>query len=137
MRRRWFAVIGGFFLDVAALAGALLGSAALRSPRVAVGIATWLLVGGLAVVGGLRESVAGVAWYRFVGASDVLLGLWMVGFAVAWYLEGAADGALASVAAQALGGLVIALVGVDWFRGGRHFDLSAYESGPILGDAPE
>jgi hypothetical protein len=32
---------------------------------------------------------------------------------------------------------VIALIGADWFRGGRHFDLSAYESGPIFGGAPE
>jgi hypothetical protein len=74
MKRRWFAVIGGFFLVVAALAGALLGSAVLRSPRLAIGIVAWLLVGDLAVVGGLRESAAGVAWYRFVGASDVLWG---------------------------------------------------------------
>lgn len=132
MKRRWFALFGGFFLLISGAAVALFGSTVVETPRLAVGIAIWALVGCLDVVGGAFESVAGIAWYRFVGLGDILLGLWLFGFAISWYLGGpTTDAVLVSVGASALGGLTVAAIGVDWFRGGRHVDLSAFESGPI------
>lgn len=134
MKRRWFAVVGGFFLIVSAGAVVLLGRDALRTPRFLASILTWLLIGGLSVVGGLRRSVAGVEWYRFVGVGDVLLGLWMLGYATTWFLDGTADRATqVSAVAMAGSGSLLVFIGVDYFVGGRHLDVSAIEPGPLFG----
>lgn len=136
MKRRWFSVFGGLLLAAAAVAAALLGRTVLETPTLAVGIATWSAVGILSVLGGLRESVAGIRWYRFVGSSDVLIGLWMIGYGLMAYLDGSTDRALHLTAvAMAVGGLTLTLIGLEWFRGGRQFDIAAYEPGPIFGES--
>jgi hypothetical protein len=134
MKRRWFAVFGALVLAVAAVAAALLGRTVLETPVLAVGLVTWAIVGVLSVLGGLSESVAGIPWYRFVGASDALIGVWMTGYGVTTYVQGPDERvALVTAATMGVGGVTLALIGVAWFRGGRHFDLDAYEPGPILG----
>lgn len=134
MKRRWFAVIGGFFLVVSASIGLFFGLDIRHWPAIAVGVLAWAVVGSLSIVGGLRESVGGVPWYRFVGASDVLLGLWMVGSAGTWYLDAtAARATQVSAVAMAGGGLLLVFIGADYVLGGRHLDVSAFESGPIRG----
>lgn len=134
MKRRWFAVFGAVFLlavlGVVAAFPADLGS----EPGIAAQLACYLLAGLLLVVGGVAPSVRGVAWYRFVGAGVVLFG-------VAWLLRLPGEllgggpiptAELVSLVAVAVTGLVFAFIGVDWFLGGRNFDLSRMQDGAIV-----
>ncbi|SFR60725.1 hypothetical protein SAMN04487947_2758 [Halogeometricum rufum] len=80
-------------------------------------------------VAGLRASVPvggrDVPWYAFAGVADVALGVGMVLNATRMLGGGAEDAFLSAV--TAVSGLPLLFVGVDYLRGGRHFDLTAFE----------
>ena len=64
----------------------------------------------------------------------MLLGIALiVQFLLTATLNGAPSAALLADAAAALGGLALLFIGADWIRGGKHFDLAAYDSGPLFG----
>ena len=127
MKRRWFAVLGIV---------AMLGLAALVALGVpaATPVFAVLAVGSvLFVLGGLDPVPDAVPWYRFVAVGELLFGS---AFAVS-LLGPVASGqrsttALLFAAAGVANALIFAFVGVDWFLGGRHYDLSTFEPGPIL-----
>lgn len=134
VKRRWFAVLGSFVLlgwSALALAFGLPdeGEAAFLLNDVP------LLLGGAALVaGGATDGDGGVAWYRLVGAGFVLLGLSMAGqFLATLAAQRTLDGLLAADAVTLVPAVAVALVGLDWIRGGKHFDLSVFEAGPLLG----
>lgn len=132
MKRRWFAVFGAALLVAAAVVAVLFGRTVLETPLVAVGLGTWVLAGVTSILGGLRESVGGIPWFRFVGSSDVLIGLLILGNGVLTYHGGPTDRVLL---VTAVGGMTLVLIGFGWFCGGGPFDLAAYEPGPIFGES--
>ncbi|RDI72351.1 hypothetical protein [Halopelagius longus] len=90
--------------------------------------ACFAVSGGAFLVAGLRESVAVgsavVPWYVFAGVGDIALGVGML-------TNGAilVDGGGTAFAGViiALTGPFLAFIGVDYLRGGVHFDVSAFE----------
>lgn len=131
MSRRWFAALGAFL--VLAVGGLLVAFGRPTAPASVLRIAGLLLAGGLFVAGGLAPTSSGVAWYRLVGTADVLLGLTLAAPLPAALLGGgAADaGTLMYTVPAGIGGLTLAFIGVDWFRGGHHFDLSRLAGGGV------
>lgn len=129
VKRRWFAVMGlTLLLGVAALV--LLDVAVATAPAVVL-LGTGSL---LFVLGGLDPVPDVVAWYRFVGAGELLLGLVFALYWVAPVVGGSRTTAdLLLAVAGVANVLLFAFVGVDWFLGGRQYDLSRFEPGPILG----
>lgn len=134
MKRRWFAVMGGLLLvGILALVW-VLGPVVLTTP------AALLLVvsAGLFILGGFDPLPAQVPWYRFIGVGELLVGAVFVVGLVAPALEGgrtARDLFLALVGVA--NGLFLGFIGLDWFRGGNHYDLSRFDPGPIFGDGDE
>lgn len=141
MKRRWFLVLG--VLTVASQVGPLVAFGIPSSPPAStvLTVVSTVLAGVLFVLGGLAPRIGGVEWYRFVGIAALLAG---IGFALAMVvpiLNGTSAyerevRPLLAVAAT-IGGASLAFIGIDWLRGGRHFDLSIYEPGPILGSASD
>jgi hypothetical protein len=128
MDRRVFLVPSAAFLLGVALLLALVGPPHTFSGAV---LTTCFLLAGLCLgAGALRESVtvAGrdVPWYAFVGAGDVALAAGMAVNAARIGVEGGSDDLFLAVVAGA-GAVPLFFIGVDYLRGGRHFDLSAFE----------
>ena len=88
----------------------------------------------LLVLGGFDATPDLVAWYRFVGLGELLFGAI---FALIWIApavgEDRTTSDLALAAVGVANALIFGFIGVDWFLGGRHYDLSRFEPGPILG----
>lgn len=130
MKRRWFAAIGGvFLLPVVVLLVRSDPPDRLDLPLVLLAVASALLV-----LGGLDPVPDAVPWHRFVGLGVVLFGVALLAMWAGPAVDGSGSNtdvlmALTGVAA----GLVFGFIGVDWFLGGRHYDLSRVEPGPILG----
>lgn len=130
VKRRWFAVVGGGVLVMLAYLAVRSGIAGGVGPSTVL-LATASL---LFVLGGIDPAPDAVPWYRFVG-----LGLLVFGAATVlyWVEPVASGGRTADDLAFALVGVATAAVfgfmGIDWFRGGHHYDLSRIEPGPILG----
>lgn len=130
VKRRWFAVMGVVVLFGLAAIAVVVDVPIATSAAFAV-----LVVGSLCfVLGGLDPVPDAVAWYRFVAVGELLFGS---AFAVT-LLAPVASGqrsttALLFAAAGVANALLFGFVGVDWLRGGRHYDLSTFEPGPILG----
>ena len=131
VKRRWFAVMG-----VLVLLGLAVLAAVIDLPIATSAVFAVLVAGSLCfVLGGLDLVPDVVAWYRFVAVGELL-----VGAAFAVTLLGPVAGgdrsttALLLAAAGVANALLFGLIGVDWFRGGRQYDLSVFEPGPILGD---
>lgn len=134
VKRRWFAVMGAVLPLLIAVMLFRLGPPATVDPTfVLLGLASILLV-----FGGVNPAPDAVPWYRFVGLAFLLLGAVSAGY---WIEPAARGGRTTADLAFALVGLATALVfafiGIDWFRGGRHLDLSRIEHGPILGRGDE
>lgn len=130
MKRRWFAVMGGaFLLPVAALLVRSGPPGRLDLPLVLLAVASVLLA-----LGGLDPLPDAVPWYRFVGLGEVVFGVALLAMWVGPAVGGSGSNtdvlmALTGVAAA----LIFGFIGVDWFLGGRHYDLSKMEPGPIFG----
>lgn len=136
MKRRWFLVLG-LGIIVANL-GFLFAfdTTALNNSATAATNGILALGGVLMAIGGAGVQPRGT-WYQFVGAGDVLIG---IGMAASYLLPmvygtssyGSTESVFLVICAVAGGGS-LAFMGFDWIRGGRQFDLSTFESGPILG----
>ena len=139
MKRRWFLVLGVGM--IVANLGFLFAfrTTVLENPATVAANAIFILGGVLMAIGGANAQPRGSEWYQFVGTGNVLLG---IGFA-ATYLLPIANGTSAYEGSAGVflaiwgvvGGASLAFIGYDWVRGGRHFDLSTFERGPILGTA--
>lgn len=134
MKRRWFAVLG-----VAVLLGVAAILVAFGAPLATSPVAVVLVVASvLFVLGGLDAVPNRVPWYRFVGVGELLFGAVLALIWVAPAVGG--DRTTSSLALAVVGvanALLLGFIGVDWFRGGRHYDLSRFEPGPILGSGDE
>ena len=85
--------------------------------------------GVLFLFGGLGYELGSIEWYQLVGAGNVLLGLsFSLQFVAAVMGPGSVSNELLFIGAAAIGGLSLAYIGVDWIRGGKHFDLSQFDS---------
>ncbi|GAA0457637.1 hypothetical protein MUK72_12040 [Halococcus dombrowskii] len=135
MKRRWFLVLG-LGMIVANLGFLFAFRATILENPATAATNTVLVFGGvLMAIGGAGAQPRGT-WYQFVGTGDVLIG---IGMASSYLLPmvygtspyGSTEGILLAICAVAGGGS-LAFMGFDWIRGGRHFDLSTYERGPIL-----
>lgn len=120
VNRIYFAVMGAL-IGAGGLALAIVGDDGVVS-------ATAIFIAGLLfVVGGLRERVRigsmRLEWYRLIGGGIVLVGLGNVAFG----LRGAIGSGVLSFEALvgALNLCLLLFVGIDFFRGGVHHDLSA------------
>jgi hypothetical protein len=132
MKRRWFAVLGAFILLVWSLVSFTAGLT--FDATLLLNDVPHLLAGVLLVAAGTTDTAGGVEWYQFAGLGFVCLGLTMAsGLLLALLRASVTTGLLASNAVGAVIGLVLAYTGFDWIRGGKHFDLAAFESGPIFG----
>lgn len=127
-RRSWFVVFGGLLglLVLLVLPAAFRGDV----PADPTAITTFGLFCGaslLYILGGLGRSVGSFEWNQLVGLGNVCMGLQMVVRAPAKFVGTSGNIALVAALGSGLGGLTLTYVGLDWFRGGRHFDLSAFE----------
>ncbi|WP_135852088.1 hypothetical protein [Halorussus salinus] len=130
-RRSWFVVFGGLLglLVLLVLPAAFRGDV----PADPTAITTFGLLFGASILyllGGLGRSVGGFEWNKHVGLGNVCMGLQMVVRALAEFVGASGDIALVAALGSGLGGLTLAYMGLDWFRGGRYFDLSAFEESP-------
>ena len=129
MKRQWFAALGGFIAASWVAVLVAFGERVLFDPQFGVVGALVLSAAVLLVLAGTTDALGGIEWNQFAGAADVLLGLALiVQFLLAATLEDATSAGLLADAAAALGCLVLLFIGADWIRGGKHFDLAAYES---------
>lgn len=129
MKRQWFAALGGFIAASWVAVLVAFGERVPFDPQFGVVGALVLSAAVLLVLAGTTDALGGIEWNQFAGAADVLLGLALiVQFLLTATLEDATSAGLLADAAAALGGLVLLFIGADWIRGGKHFDLAAYES---------
>jgi hypothetical protein len=133
MKRRWFAVLGAFLLLTWGAFSLAVGPSVDAS--FLLDDLPYVLAGVLLVAAGTTDGVAGIEWYQFAGLGFVCLGLSMTSELLLTLTRAGSvtSGAFASAAVSALLGLVLAVMGFDWIRGGNHFDLSTFDPGPIYG----
>ncbi|WP_115865402.1 hypothetical protein [Halorussus litoreus] len=136
MKRLWFAVLGTLYAVVGVWFLTAFWSGVATDPASILTVALWFGASALYVLGGFGASLGGLDWYQFVGLGNVCLGLQLVvrvPFALA---DGnSATASLVATLAMGVGGLSLAYIGLDWVRGGRHFDLSRFGDQP--GPGPE
>jgi peptidoglycan/LPS O-acetylase OafA/YrhL len=140
MKRRWFLVLG--LSIIAASLGMLFAFSVnpLENPATAATSTVLVLGGVLMAIGGAGAQPQGT-WYQFVGAGNALIGIGMAASYLLPMMNGTSPygdtvGVLLAICAMAGGGSLV-FMGFDWIRGGRHFDLSTFERGPILGAASD
>ncbi|WP_435180185.1 hypothetical protein [Halorussus sp. AFM4] len=132
MRRLWFAVLGAVFGVAGVAVVAAFGGDAVSGPAAVATFALWFAASALYVLGGLDVGVGDPEWYQLVGVGNVCLGLQQAVRLAFRLADGSREtGTLVVTVASGLGGLALAYIGLDWVRGGRHFDLSRFD-----GDAP-
>ncbi|WP_128477431.1 hypothetical protein [Halorussus pelagicus] len=131
MRRIWFALFGGLFGAVGVAFLGAFRADALADPTSLATFSLWLGASTLYVLGGLDASIGDFDWYQLVGLGNVCLGLQMVARAAMTLADGTGETEpLLATFGGVVGGLTLAYIGLDWFRGGRHFDLSTFEESP-------
>ena len=131
MRRIWFAVLGAVFGVAGVAMLAAFGAEMVTGPAAVATFALWFATSALYVLGGLDVAVGDLEWYQLVGVGNVCLGLQQTVRFAFWLADGTpGTGTLVVAAASGLGGLALAYIGLDWVRGGRHFDLSRFGEGP-------
>jgi hypothetical protein len=139
MKRRWFLIVGIFLVvgQIAVLVAFGVPPLSESSATATVGITA--LAGVLFAFGGTSRQFWSVEWYQFVGVAQMLIGLSFMVSMLLPILTGTSayesDVQPLLAVAAAGGGMSIMFIGFDWIRGGRHFDLSSYESGPIFTSA--
>ena len=85
--------------------------------------------GILLLLGGIGYEFGSIKWYQLIGAGDILLGLSLcVQFLGTFTNSVPSNEDLLFMGMAAIGGLSLAYIGVDWIRGGKHFDLSQFDS---------
>lgn len=129
MVQAWrFTVLGGALLVGGILLFATFGVVD-PDPTLLLQILMTTSAGVLLLLGGVGRELGSIRWYQLVGVGDVLLGL---GLCIEFLRAIVAPGPLTEeglfVGVAALGGLSLAYIGVDWIRGGRHFDPSQFDS---------
>ncbi|NHN57566.1 MULTISPECIES: hypothetical protein [Halorussus] len=130
MRRFWFAVLGVIF-GIAGVAFLAAFGAPATDPAALVTFALWFAASALYVLGGLEVAVADLKWDQLVGVGNVCLGLQQTVRLGVWFAGGSGETeTLAVTVASGVGGLALAYIGLDWVRGGRHFDLSGFGEDP-------
>ncbi|EMA38344.1 hypothetical protein [Halococcus hamelinensis] len=136
MKRRWFVLVGGLVIALPSAIVVAFGFPSPAEPATALLLGGMILAGVLFVLGGLDRRFGGVEWYQFVGVGNVLVGVSLALGQLIPVLNGttAYDGSVlpALVLFTLVGGGSIVFIGADWIRGGHHFDLSVFESGPLL-----
>lgn len=133
MKRRWFVVLGAFLLFVNSALFVAFGFPTLDT-EAALSLVSWMVVGILFVVGGSSVQIGAVEWYQLVGAGYVLMGITFgLDFSLTTLNDASlGDSGVVFAVVAILGGLSMVFMGVDWIRGGHHFEISQYEPGPIL-----
>ena len=127
MRQNWLAVFGtalvlaqAVFLSFTGLPDHIDGTVA--------ALLCFGLAGAAFVAAGVREylptTTAAAPWYRFAGVGDLLLALGMLLNGISM-VRG--DSSVFVGLLTAAGSLVLAAIGVDYFRGGVHLDTAAVE----------
>lgn len=127
MRKGHFALLGiGLLATVVALFAAF-GASGLDGLTLAA-VTALLFAADLLIVGGFATELSfdswTVKWFHLVGAGVVLVGMANLVFGTERVLR---SGVSAGVVALAVAGLVVVFVGLDFLRGGVHYDLSAIE----------
>jgi peptidoglycan/LPS O-acetylase OafA/YrhL len=127
MRKGHFALLGfGLLATVVAMFAAFgasgLGGLTLAAVTALLFAADLLIIGGFATE--LSFDSLTVKWFHFIGAGVVLLGMANLVFGTERLLQ---SGVSAAVVTLAVAGLVIVFVGIDFLRGGVHYDLSTIE----------
>ena len=130
MVRAWrFTVLGAALLVGGVLLFAVFGVADSDPTLLLLQILMVTGAGVLLLLGGVGRELGSIKWYQLVGAGDVLLGLGLcVELLRTIVTPGPLTGEGLFVGIAAIGGLSLAYIGVDWIRGGRHFDPSQFDS---------
>lgn len=134
MKRRWLTVIGLLFaLTAVAQAVAFL---AIGEVRVTEGLNAVLLaaVGLLFVTAGEGYTAGEFEWHQLAGVGFVALGCWAAFQAGMLVPDDPSGIGWVLIVSFVVGGLVFVFIGIDWFRGGHHVDLSHFEPGPLRGE---
>lgn len=136
MKRRWFTVLGVFFLVGEGAVFAIFGFPALTIAT-AVSLVLPMVVGVLFVLGGLSVQIGTIRWYQFVGTGDIILGIWFgIDFSLTTLHDASlGDGAIVFAVIGIVGGLNFVFIGIDWIRGGHYLNTSQYEKGSLFGPA--
>lgn len=131
MKRRWFAVLGVFLLVSQGVIFAAFGFSSFDA-RTVLSLLFTMIAAVLFVLGGLSVQIENTEWHQFVGAANVFMGIWfVVELSLPILRVGSATGLVPAIAGV-VGGLSMVFIGMDWIRGGNHFEISQYETGPIL-----
>ncbi|MFB6105522.1 MAG: hypothetical protein ABEJ70_00980 [Halobacteriaceae archaeon] len=131
MNRPGIALLGAVLLVASAAVAAAFWPPG--DARALANLGLLVVAGALFVVGGARHTVTvggrRLPWYVFVGAGHLVFGAGLVAAQAPALGESATTveriGALAAV----VGGLVLAFIGVDYLRGGRHFAVADGDDG--------
>ena len=131
MKRRWFLVLGVGIIAANLWLLITLDSPIIEEPASVATTLAFLLAGVLFVLGGVGERLGSLDWYQFVGLANVVMGVgfvatYLVPMAVGTSAYDGTTGTLFAVSAM-IGGSSLAFIGLDWVRGGQHFDPSTYE----------
>lgn len=134
MNARWISAFGVAVLALAAGIALFAGPADLSIRTVAV-LGSMALAGVCWLLAGEGIALAGLAWYQWLGAGFLVfaVGLLAQGAAAVW---SGGSGDLLYGASQFLLAVVFGFMGVDYARGGRHYDLSLFDP-PEGGRSPE
>ncbi|CQR53869.1 MULTISPECIES: hypothetical protein [Haloferax] len=127
MDRRFLAVVGVFDLLIA---GGLAFLGALAHPLSFAQFALFVAAGVLLVVAGIRESVAlgstTLGWHVVAGAGYVCFGMAILVNGLSSVLDARGDVLFGGLSALLLAPVML-FMGIDYLRGGVHFDLSTFE----------
>jgi energy-converting hydrogenase Eha subunit E len=134
MKRRWFLAEG--IICVVGSVAALLAFG-LAAPSLVLLCTGFGLTGVCLIFAGTNEELRGVKWYQFHGISTVVIGAILLLVNIVPIMTSGSPyeslGATVFVSVAAiLSGAFLIFMGIDWFRGGVHLNLTTYEKGPIF-----
>lgn len=136
MKRRWFLVLGSLIILANVGALAAFGVPDGSDSNLIASLVISALGGVLFAVGGLDRQFQRIEWYQFVGGANISLGIAMGLAFLRPILTGATPSErgieLVLAICAVVGGASLIFIGVDWIRGGLHFDPASYEAGPIF-----
>lgn len=122
MNARWISgfgvltlLLGGVAAAAAGVGAASIELLAVAVPMVVAGVC-WLLAGEGIALGGL-------AWYQWLGAGFLVFAVGLLAQGATAFASGG-TGDLLYAASQLVLAVVFGFMGVDYVRGGRHYDLS-------------
>ena len=131
MKRRWLSVIGILFLLTSV--GIIVAYASLGELTLMEGFNVILLstVGTLFIFAGEGREGFGIEWFQFAGIGLIALGSWLA-FQAGTLLP-TDPGVMEWVVFGSFvaGGIIFVFIGIDWIRGGFHFNLTDLQPGPL------